>query len=1070
MDAQAAATGDRGRTAMSWASRRARDDFFSEQRGGDDTRRAAAGATAPNIIPPRPASLEPRLDRRALLAWFALPVGLVAWPLLAQDQDKPEKGEKSIAEDEATTPEFAGLVNEIAKDEVRPTGIFETPHRLQTWPTLVARPAGGAWLVSTAWEPGTGDRIVVRVLAPDGNLHRPPGVASPAPLEVEGPGSKTGTREVVRPTALADGEGRLVVTWTETTDAGPVVRAARLEGEAFTPPATLTEPVRSARNVELALHDGRVWCVFESWTPPAAGSDKGSLDVVLAPFEGEKLGKELLVGDGPFTDLDPVAASSGGRLWVAWSRYGGRDYEVMLRSFDPKSGALDAPLDVSAEAASDDLHPSLAAHPDGDLWLAWDRIVDPGRGSSVSTSFVDRYATEPCGVFVMSACVRGGKVLLPEGRRGLPAGVVVGAPQFSWTGGVPRIAIGGDGEMWLAYRYLRFGMSGDCYGYGTVAQRWNGGGWSAPLSFARSPGMPEEPALLATKEGALVAWQGDHRLDTGKGMIPLGLHAKMRQYVDQTQLGASNWFGESAVASVLVPKERATGGAAPDAKRVERPDRSTPPHFHPAADPLADPYVTGARHFDVQSGATTFHAYWGDLHRHSCVSRCTRGMEERPLQRWELGRDAHAYDFMALTDHSGQLDAFDAWLQDKLIRQQRTPDFLALAGFEWSTTAYGHQNVILPGRLGPIVEPTCDPTALYEKITPADAIAIPHGSADQGRAADFSRWDDVHTCLVEVYQAMRGSYEFEGCFKQSKRARVQDCFVQDALAAGRKFGLIASTDHGNGCAYAVVLAQRLDVASLFEAFRARRTYAATTKGMLIDFRIDGRLMGEEVACAAPPKLSVKVRGAAELAELVIFRDRALFASLGRGGARKGATQDLSLTLDLGQKPREGETWQLTLAAPGCELQRDGGVVALHRRKPKPPYARWRLDKDGGAAATFIWPGSFTPDEVDHVYRLDVSGPPGSKLTVAWSGQSRTVTFDELLAGPIRGEAPRGAFELSAREPPDAQVDLSKGLGVRELEQAWTDETAAPGAHWYYARAIQVDGEIVWSSPIFVERR
>jgi hypothetical protein len=33
---------------------------------------------------------------------------------------------------------------------------------------------------------------------------------------------------------------------------------------------------------------------------------------------------------------------------------------------------------------------------------------------------------------------------------------------------------------------------------------------------------------------------------------------------------------------------------------------------------------------------------------------------------------------MALTDHSGQIDPFSWWLKDKLVRQQRTPDFCAL--------------------------------------------------------------------------------------------------------------------------------------------------------------------------------------------------------------------------------------------------------------------------------------------------------------------------------------------------------------------------------------------------------
>jgi len=1008
------------------------------------------------------------LNRRALLAWIALPVGLCAWPLLAPSQEK-EKEEKSIADEESTTSEFGGLISELPKDSIKSTGFFETMNHLQSSPRLAARPEGGAYLVSVSWEPGVGDTILVRVLQPDGNLERPPSNRTPAPFEVAGPGDPNGTREVMRPAAVVDGKGRLVVAWTETTDAGCVLRAARLEGEAFTPPVTLTDPARSARNVELALHDGKVWFTFEVWTPPAAGSDKGGVDVVLAPLEDDKLGREVVVGDGRFTDFDPVVASGGGKLWVAWSQYEGRDYEVELRSYDPASGTLGAPLDVSEEASSDDLHPSLAASPNGDLWLAWDRIVDPGRGNGAPSKLVYIMNKQECGVFVTTACVRDGRVLVPEGRRGQPPGVVVGAPQFSWTGGVPKISIAADGVPWIAYRYLTIGMNVDCYGYAVIAHRWNGAGWSGPVQFGRAIGMAEEPALVATKDGAIVAWQRDHRLDTGKGMIPLGLHSKMKEYVDRAQLGASIWFGESALASALVEPGVPTGGAAAGAKLIERPLRPAPVHYHPSADAYGDPYVTGERHFEVKRGDETWHVYWGDLHRHSCVSRCSRGMEERPAMRWEFGRDVHDYDFMALTDHSGQIDAFDLWLEDKLVRQQRTHDFVALAGYEWSTTAYGHQNVILPGRISPLIEPRCDPETLFSKIAPVDAIAIPHGTADQGRSSDFSKWDDRHNVLVEVYQAMRGNSEFDGCFRQSRYARVQDSYVQDALSTGHKFGMIASTDHGNGCAYTVALAQRLDIPSLFEAFRARRTYAATCKGMLIDFRIDDRMMGEEVACAAPPRLHVKVRGAGELAELVVFRDRAIVHSLGRSATRKGTTQDIKLTVDLTSQPRDGEEWTLGVRAPGCELERDGTSVTLHRQHPNPPYAHWRIDGDGDAA-TFVWPKMFAPDGIDHLYRLSVSGPVDSKLTITWGDQSRTLAVDELIASPVRGEAPRGVFEVSALEPPDTRVDLTNSLGVRELDQEWIDDAVAPGKHWYYARAIQVDGNTVWSSPIFLDRK
>ena len=39
-----------------------------------------------------------------------------------------------------------------------------------------------------------------------------------------------------------------------------------------------------------------------------------------------------------------------------------------------------------------------------------------------------------------------------------------------------------------------------------------------------------------------------------------------------------------------------------------------------------------------------------------------------------------------------------------------------------------------------------------------------------------------------------------------------------------------------------------------------------------------------------------------------------------------------------------------------------------------------------------------------------------------------------------------------------------------IAQSFVDNEAESGESYYYARVIQVDGEIAWSSPIWVNRR
>jgi hypothetical protein len=1034
------------------------------------------------------------LDRRRRTAWRVLPVALFAWPLVWAVVVPQQAQRRDAAAIDSADLGLEPLVSELPDESIRPASTFVLRERPQSWPRLVPSPCGAAAgerdalrLVGVSWEPGIGDRIVVRSLRADGSEVAPakdgavPKDASGATLSIGEDGC-----EMLRPAAAIDGAGRLVVVWTETTDRGPVLRAVRVADGKPGPIVTLTDPARAARDAEVALLDGRIWCCFECWTPRAAGSDKGSVGVVLAPLDEERLGEAVAIAGGTSGDRDPVVVAADRRLWIAWSRYAGRDYEVTLRSFDPGGGTLGEPLDVSADAQSDDLHPSLAAGTSGEIWVAWDRIVDPGRGSSAPRSFVDRYANAPAGVSVMTACVRDGKVLLPAGRRGSPAGVVVGAPQFSWTGGLPRLAMGDDGRPWLAYRYLAAKTRTRPYGYAVVAHHWVGnggasangaatepsGGWSAPISFQGGVGAEEEPAVLAVGGGALVAWSRSrlHPVDDlcrqsfDRAVAPAQLAAS----IAAAQAEVRGDVDDSPLLVARVDDSGASGGAEPDAKPVPREPRLTPPHYHPAADPIADPWVTGARHFEVTRGDRTWKAYWGDLHRHSCVSPCSNGMEERPVQRWESGRDVHLYDFMALTDHTGLLDPIQWRLQDKLIRQQRTPDFCALAGYEWSSSAEGHQNVILAGRLTPLLHTNRELPDFYRLLSRTDAITIPHGTADLGRCANLRAWDREKVCLVEVYQALRGSSEFDGCVRQSPAACVDDHFVQDALATGHVFGLIASSDHGNGCAYAVALAERLDAASLFEAFRARRTYAATTKGMLIDFRIDDHVMGEECRCAAPPRVHVKVRGAAELAEVVVFRDRAVFAAVRaeEDAANRAERIAVALTLPDRLDATGGAPFRLEMSVPGCALSNSGCAAFFRRDHPGVPYARWTI---GPQRATFDWPASCAIGPRDSVLRIDVSGPLDAKVAFTWEGGSLEQTFAGLLTHPFNVPSPRGPVRVAARRALDRIDESSKGLGVREFEDEWTDHDARKGRHWYYARAIQVDGEVVWSSPVFVDR-
>ncbi len=1027
--------------------------------------------------------------------WPVAPALAVVLPLAASIAQQAGRGRRDGGRDDERVEGSGPAQSRFDGPTLPAAALLSDDQRERVEPFLIPNDGGRAWLGCVEYEVGAGDRIALREVGPEGRLVD----ASAIRLVSSTPAA------IVRPAAALDAAGRLNVVWTELVGGHAQLKLARGDAKGFAPPIALTSGWAPGRNAKIVRHsDGKLWIAWEQWRPRAGGangspSSSGSFDVVLAPLTEAGLGTPIAVGASPGSDLDPaIASAKDGKLVVAWCRWGGRDYEIALRTFDPANGAPSDEVNVSADAASDDVHPALATTADGAAWLAWDRFEDAARGASTppelraeagSGAAAARRTSPSASVRV--ACVRLGEkleVALPKSRGldGKPAadGLVAGAPLQSFSGGTPRLVAGSDGRVHVVYRFLaRQGPGGKAYGYPLLACTIDAEGIGPPVMVADSAGGPEEPALCASGAAILVAWQQDHRLECETGTLlrpipPAHFEKLVKQGVVVTGSLAPSGIGLARIETA------GTGAAAASASRTVRLD---PPHFHPCGEALADPLVSGEEHFTIEGGGAQhpvkYRVFWGDLHRHSSVSRCSRGFEPGAVDRWLFGRDVNLCDFMALTDHSCHVDALGWWRLDKICEMAASPDFVALAGFEWSTGFHGHQNVILRGELRPFlsnVHPKlATPAGLYAALNPENALAIPHHPADVTRRVDFKECDPRLVRLVEIYQAQRGSYEFDGAFKQSRQANAVGSFAADALALGLRVGFIASTDHGEGASYACVVAESLDRGHLFDALRARRTYGATTKGMLIDLRVDGHLMGEEInagASSAAPKVWLHARGATELSEAIVFRNGEPWQVVGRASPDPAGRTELTLQIELAppKQPRASD-WSVTVKAPGVAVKPGFELPVYARDDLGPDHPEWKV---AGDVATYSWKRNFAGFWEPIHSRLRLAGARGATVLIEATASdggaalSRDLTLAELAAGTaiIAGDSPLGAWSCSAKESFDASVDLTKGLGGRELTKEWSDDAPAAGASWYYARVIQVDGEMAWSSPIWIERK
>jgi hypothetical protein len=274
--------------------------------------------------------------------------------------------------------------------------------------------------------------------------------------------------------------------------------------------------------------------------------------------------------------------------------------------------------------------------------------------------------------------------------------------------------------------------------------------------------------------------------------------------------------------------------------------------------------------------AGTLPVYFGDLHNHTGYSD-GRG---RPEQAYAQLR-ARGLHFAAITDH-GELLAVPpaaregvppaasiqqvtppagvrAW--DDLAVQARLAtrdDFLAIRGFEWTSTVQGHVNVwnsatfTDANRLGH--ECMSGLWAWLTRPAPqggADGLAgLNHPGAPAGQFHDFAYWPPLEQRVVtfEVFN------------------READYFPQyiRALDRGWHLGAIGVSDHHGedwgspthpACG---LLASRLTWDSVADALRARRVYATRERGLALSFTGNGEWLGSRLRLAAGEPLVLEI--------------------------------------------------------------------------------------------------------------------------------------------------------------------------------------------------------------------
>jgi len=187
---------------------------------------------------------------------------------------------------------------------------------------------------------------------------------------------------------------------------------------------------------------------------------------------------------------------------------------------------------------------------------------------------------------------------------------------------------------------------------------------------------------------------------------------------------------------------------------------------------------------------------------------------------------------------------------------------------------------------------------LYETMEAGlikDALTIPHASMAPCCPGGGTNWDEPKNPdenfqrLVEIY-SMHGCSEYYGCKYPEPfhwgNPRPEGS-VQYALGnRGYKLGIIANSDNHIGHpgmnnwiesiqqtgGLTAVLAEENTREAIWKALKARRCYATSGVKILLNFTIDGHLMGEEYTTDSNPTIHVDVHGTSYIEKVEIIKN------------------------------------------------------------------------------------------------------------------------------------------------------------------------------------------------------
>lgn len=470
--------------------------------------------------------------------------------------------------------------------------------------------------------------------------------------------------------------------------------------------------------------------------------------------------------------------------------------------------------------------------------------------------------------------------------------------------------------------------------------------------------------------------------------------------------------------------------------------------------------------------------FWGDLHGQVKQAK-------KLSEYFQFARDTSVINFASHQRNDHEISTSD-WLETRrIVKKYNEPGkFVVFLGYEWSgePAVGGDHNIIFLNDDQPIrrsghemVDDKSDSDSdllhiqdVYTEFRGQNVLIIPHVG---GRPANLAFHNPQLEPVIEVHST-HGTFEW---------------FLTEAMERGYHVGIVAGSDDYKlrlGGAYpgigdrrfvrgglTAVYAPQLTRDAIFNAIRAKRCYGTTGARIILKTWAGCHYMGDEFTTSTPPKIGAIVCGTAPIEKVELFRGlQKIYELPPSKNARPSPRIQIQWEGASRKSSYSGVLWKGTITiAPGTIvaptfLPLDRGDEFYQINKHSISWHTFTCgDRDGF---------SFRTETEDAELQLHCQSIPLGSIKL---GTNRRIS------APLH-QVDKTTLQVQVKdltlEPMIIQIGpenrrlilkrMPQNINPQDVTFTFLDSNFPSGINAYWIRVTQIDGEMAWSSPIFIK--